>query len=175
MHILHNISVINHQHIRPRKYGRHLVDHIFKCILLMQMCAFPIKCHRNWFLRVQLTISQHCLKYWGRFGADQATNHFLKQCWLDYQRRYASLGLNELTWFLRNTGLVYSNLVALVYNEIVWVCLKLALLKTMSYIYYKFDAVVAYGAFIYMYFGTYAEANNSIWAWPLVLTHHVLV
>ena len=27
---------------------------------------------------------------------DQATSHYLNQWWLDYRRKYASLGLNEL-------------------------------------------------------------------------------
>ena len=44
-------------------------------------------------LRVLLTIYQHWFCWW--LGADQATSHYLNQCWFDHWRIYASLGLNE--------------------------------------------------------------------------------
>ena len=46
------------------------------------------------FLRIQLTIFQHCFRKW--LGAEQATNHYLNQCGLGRRRIYASLGFNEL-------------------------------------------------------------------------------
>ena len=41
--------------------------------------VFLLKFHRSLFLRAQLTIRQHWFRYW--LGADQATNHYLNQCW----------------------------------------------------------------------------------------------
>ena len=64
----------------------------------MKMLEFRLKFHWSLFLRVQLTIIQHLFRWW--LGADQATSHYLNQWWLDYQRIYASLGLNELIVFL---------------------------------------------------------------------------
>ena len=60
----------------------------------MKMNQFWLKFHLSLFLRVQLTIFQHCFIYW--LGADQATSHYLNQWWLVYWCIYASLGLNEL-------------------------------------------------------------------------------
>ena len=61
----------------------------------MNMYELWLKIHWSLFLRVQLTIYQHWLRYW--LGAVQATSHYLNQCWLVYRHIYASLGLNELT------------------------------------------------------------------------------
>ena len=60
----------------------------------MKVYEFRSRFHWSWFLRVQLTIFQHWFRNW--LGADQATSHFLNQCWFVYWRIYASLGLNEL-------------------------------------------------------------------------------
>ena len=60
----------------------------------MKMLEFRIKFHWSLFIRIQLTIFQHWIRWWP--GADQATSHYLNQWWLDYRRIYASLGLNEL-------------------------------------------------------------------------------
>ena len=60
----------------------------------MKIYEFRLKFHWSLFPRVQLTIFQHWFRQW--LGADQATSHYLNQWWLDYQRIYASLGLNEL-------------------------------------------------------------------------------
>ena len=49
-----------------------------------KMYEFWLKFHWGLFVRVQLTIYQHWFWY------------YLDQWWLDYQRIYASLGLNEL-------------------------------------------------------------------------------
>ena len=59
----------------------------------MEMLEFRFKFHWSLLLRVQLTIFQHCLRWW--LGADQVTSHYLNQRWVDYRRIYASLGLNE--------------------------------------------------------------------------------
>ena len=77
----------------------------------MKMLKFWIKFHWSLFIRVQLTISQHWLRW--RLGTDQATSHYLNQWWIDYRRIYASLGLNELMsshylnqcWFIVNCTL----------------------------------------------------------------------
>ena len=64
----------------------------------MKMCEFHLRFHWSLFLRVQLTIFQHWFRWW--LGADQATSHYLNQCWYLYRRIYASLSLNELKWSL---------------------------------------------------------------------------
>ena len=74
----------------------------------MKMLEFPIKFHWSFFIRVQLTISQHWFRWW--LGADQATSHYLNQWWLDYRRIYASLGLNELTHWGQVTHICVSKL-----------------------------------------------------------------
>ena len=63
----------------------------------MKMYKFRLRFHWSLLLRVQLTIFQHWFWYW--LGANQATTHYLNQLWLNYQRIYASLGLNELIKF----------------------------------------------------------------------------
>ena len=45
----------------------------------MKSFVFWFEFHWSLFLRVQLTISQHWFRKW--LGADQATSHYLKQCW----------------------------------------------------------------------------------------------
>ena len=57
---------------------------------LKKMLEFRLKFHWNLFLRVQSTIFQHWFRKW------LGTVHYLNQCWLEYRRIYASLGLNEL-------------------------------------------------------------------------------
>ena len=47
-----------------------------------EMYEFYLKCHRNLFLRVQLTIFQHWFIQWR--DADQLTRHYLNQWWLAY-------------------------------------------------------------------------------------------
>ena len=61
----------------------------------MKMLEFRLRFHWSLFLRVQITIIQHCFRWW--LGAGQATSHYLNQWWLVYWRIYASLGLNDLT------------------------------------------------------------------------------
>ena len=58
----------------------------------MKMFEFRLKFHWKLFLRVQLTIFQHWLRWW--LGAWSAPSHYLNQWWLDYRR--ISLGFNEL-------------------------------------------------------------------------------
>ena len=60
----------------------------------MKMHKFGLQFHWSLFLRFQLTIFQHWLRYW--LGAIQATSHYLNQWELVYRCIYASLGLNEL-------------------------------------------------------------------------------
>ena len=45
----------------------------------MKSFVFWLKFHWSVFLRVQLTISQRWFRWW--LGADQATSHYLNQCW----------------------------------------------------------------------------------------------
>ena len=41
--------------------------------------VFWFKCHWSLFLSVQFTICRHWFRQW--LGADQATSHYLQQCW----------------------------------------------------------------------------------------------
>ena len=45
----------------------------------MKMTEFRIKFHWNLFPGLQLTINPHWFMHW--LGADQATSHYLNQCW----------------------------------------------------------------------------------------------
>ena len=81
-------------------WGRDKMDAISQTTLSnafswMKILEFRLKFHWSLFLRVLLTIFQHWFWWW--LGADQATSHYLNQCWLDHWCIYASLGLNELT------------------------------------------------------------------------------
>ena len=60
----------------------------------LKMMEFRFKFQWSLLIRIKLTIFQHWFRWW--LGADQATSHYLNQCWLDYRRIYASLGINEL-------------------------------------------------------------------------------
>ena len=88
-------------------WGRDKIDAIFQTTCLnafswMKLYKFQWKFHWGLFLKVQLTIPQHWLRWW--LDADQATSHYLHQWWLVYWRIYASLGLNELAWFIELKG-----------------------------------------------------------------------
>ena len=67
---------------------------------LMKMDEFRLRFHQSLFPRFQLTIFQHWFRQW--LGAVQATSHYLNQWRLVYWHIYASLGLSELTFGLRN-------------------------------------------------------------------------
>ena len=60
----------------------------------MKTYEFPLRLHWSLSLKVQInnipTLVQIML------GADQATNHYLNQCWSVYWRIYASLSFNEI-------------------------------------------------------------------------------
>ena len=58
----------------------------------LKILEFRLKIHWSLFLRFLSTISQHWFWLW--LGTDQATSHYLNQCWLYHWRIYASLGLN---------------------------------------------------------------------------------
>ena len=59
----------------------------------MKMYESRLRFHRSSFQRFELTVFQHWFRQ--RLGADQATSHYLNQCWSNYWCIYASLGLNE--------------------------------------------------------------------------------
>ena len=61
--------------------------------ILEWKCMTRLKFHVSLFLRFALTILQYWFRKW--LGADQATSHYLDQCWF-YWHIHASLGLNEL-------------------------------------------------------------------------------
>ena len=61
----------------PGQYGSYFTDDIFKCIFMNE--KFWIEFHWSLFHSVQLTISQHWLRWW--IGTGQATSHYLNQCW----------------------------------------------------------------------------------------------
>ena len=62
----------------PRQDGRHFGRSHFKCIFL-NVIELRFKFHWNLFQWVQLTKCQHWFRKW--FGAEQATSHYLNQCW----------------------------------------------------------------------------------------------
>ena len=62
-------------HLPLDKMATVLSDNIFKSIFLNENDRIPIKFHKNLFRGVQLTIIQHWLI------AEQATCHYLNQCW----------------------------------------------------------------------------------------------
>ena len=78
--------------LRLRWNCHHFTDNILKCISLMKMSKFRLRCHRSLSLRVQLTIFQH----WWYLGVTQCTSHYLNQWWLDNSCIYASSSLYEL-------------------------------------------------------------------------------
>ena len=79
---------------RPRRNKRHLTDDILKFIFLNENVWISFWFHWRLFLRFELTIFKHWLRWW--LGADQATSHYLNEWWLVYWCIYASLSLNEL-------------------------------------------------------------------------------
>ena len=81
-------------------WGRDKMAPIFQATFwnafsFMKMYKIWIRFHWSLFLRVQLTIFQHWLRWW--LGDGQATWHYLRQWWFVYWRIYASLVLNELS------------------------------------------------------------------------------
>ena len=72
--IKYSLFILNSS--RPGQNGRHFPDDIFK----MHFHEWK-NLYFDWslFLRVQLTIFQHWFRKW--LGADQATSHYLNQCW----------------------------------------------------------------------------------------------
>ena len=70
----------------------------------MKMFEFTLKFQWCLFLRVQLIIFQHWFRWW--LGAGQATSHCLNQWWLVYWCIDASLGLNELSFWM-TSNLIY--------------------------------------------------------------------
>ena len=94
----HGIFWLQH-HTHLTHWGRDKMAAIFQMTFSnafswMKMFKFRLRFHWSLFPRVQLTIFQHWFRKW--LGTDQATSHYLNQCWLVYWCIYASLGLNEL-------------------------------------------------------------------------------
>ena len=85
---------------------RHSLSQVTSFMQLAMLCW-------SLFLRVQLTIFQHCFRYW--LGVFLATSHNLKQWWLVYRRIYASLGLIELNFFFINASRKHHS-VCMIYN-----------------------------------------------------------
>ena len=66
----------------PEQNGRHFGRRHFQMHFLeKKMMEFRFKFHWNWFPGVQLTIRQHWFRWC--LGTDQATSHYLNQCWPD--------------------------------------------------------------------------------------------
>ena len=59
----------------PRENSRHFAGDIFKCISLKKIVVFWLKFHL--LSKFRFAIFQH----WFRFGAEQATSHYLNQWW----------------------------------------------------------------------------------------------
>ena len=59
--IIENVDV---NHLPLDKMATILADDNFKCIFLNENYRIPIRIHWNLFTGVQLTISQHCFRWW---------------------------------------------------------------------------------------------------------------
>ena len=96
--------------LRQRRNGQHFADDIFKfSSMKMSEFRFRISISQK-FVPNDLTNNTPALAQimaWRR----QATSHYLKQWWLVYCRRYASLGLNELRCHTPKTSPIYDALV----------------------------------------------------------------
>ena len=77
-------------HIEVETTCYHFADDILYTFSWIKMHEFLC----SMLLSFELTIFQYWFRQW--LGADQATSNYLQQCWLDYWRRYASIGLNEI-------------------------------------------------------------------------------
>ena len=66
--------------MRLGQNGHHLlqtaISNAFPCIEMLQIW---VKFHISFYLRVQLTLSKHCFRWWLR--AEQATSDYLSQWW----------------------------------------------------------------------------------------------
>ena len=90
----------------PRKMSDIFKTTSWNAFSLMEMYEFWLKIHWSLFPRVQSTILQHWFRWW--LGADQATSHYLNQCWLVYRRIYSSLSVNELRLYSQSRWLSYA-------------------------------------------------------------------
>ena len=77
-------------HWGPNKMATILQTTLSNAFFLVESFMFWLKFHWALFLEVQLAISQHWFKLW--FVAEQATSHYLNQCW--------PIFLTRLQWVL---------------------------------------------------------------------------
>ena len=89
-----NCSVIYFNTLRPKQNGRHFPDDSSNCIFLNENAWISIEISLKFVPRGPINNIPALVQIMA--CADQATNHYLNQWWLDYRRIYASLGLNEL-------------------------------------------------------------------------------
>ena len=84
----------NFNTLRPRQYGRHFPDDIFKYIFLNENIRISIKISLKFVPKGSITNIPALVQImaWRRPGA----SHYLNQWWIVYWHIYASLGLNEL-------------------------------------------------------------------------------
>ena len=87
----------------------------------MTIFVFWFKFHWSLFVKLQLTISEHWFRYW--LGAEQATSHYLNQCWpcspthiCGSRGRWVTCGLvklsfehNELSHPIESCGMPFSS------------------------------------------------------------------
>ena len=80
--------------LRPRQNGCRFADDTFKCIFLNENVRISIKISLKFVPKGPINNNPALvlIMAWCRSDA----SHYLNQWWLDYQRIYASLGLNEL-------------------------------------------------------------------------------
>ena len=96
-------DINNHIQCVLTHWGRHKMTAIYQTTFSNAFCwmktyEFRLIFHWIFLPMIELTIFQHWFRKW--LGADQATSHYLNQCWLVIWRIYASLGLNELMCIL---------------------------------------------------------------------------
>ena len=81
----------------PRWNGQHFADSIFKCIFSNENVLISIKISLKFVPKGPINNIPALLRWW--LGADQAISHYLNHWWFYHQCKYASLSLNELTYW----------------------------------------------------------------------------
>ena len=82
--------------LRPKQYGRHFADDIFRCIFMNENIWFPIKMSLKFVPKGLINNIPALVEImaWRRSGDKPLSEPMMVR--LDYRRIYASLGLNEL-------------------------------------------------------------------------------
>ena len=94
LHLLNVFSICSINILRPIQNGRHFRDDISKCIFFKENIWILLKTSLKYIPKVHFNNVPALVQITA--GANQATSHYLNQCWLVYWRIYTSLSPNEL-------------------------------------------------------------------------------